>query len=469
MASASGSGPPKDDEGVQGREGGRGRGAASVEPRGKEKIGEGSTTRAPPLDFEELAKNVRIADYPPRGPRIRRRRRKAKKPDSLLTKLLKRSILAFQSVKKKLSVRKGKQLDEASTPKSPPHVDHKKIPMDEAVYHYYGDLNTAIQKCIALPAAQSFGLGRLVSLDSHYSELRPVHRDGESFYRSFIFSYLEQIVDRVDTREEDRLLGAVRGLARRAEHFQWASEFSKRREAFQRLIEKIKGWKLMSEVPTSTRRGEFLLEFFSSYDTTDDIFAFLRLAAAIWMCSPDNRSMYAAGVTELGNRSLEDWCLTQVVPPRVHADSVTMNALAAALQVAIRVETPDFGGRQDMYYISRDTPQVCMMRVEDPHYDIVYPLSPDSIHGRHVPEEEEEASWFKSCCTGGGDSDLPRPARPRQQRGGGGGGAKKHRDPEAGTSSSGGAEGDGAESSRQGAARARWLRSCVGGSKKKQS
>jgi hypothetical protein len=83
-------------------------------------------------------------------------------------------------------------------------------------------------------------------------------------------------------------------------------------------------------------RGEFLLEFFSSYDTTDDsekntlssccfnvilihgsdicilhsvlsVFAFLRLAAAIWMCSPDHITMYAPGVIGPGEgRSLED-------------------------------------------------------------------------------------------------------------------------------------------------------------------
>jgi hypothetical protein len=35
--------------------------------------------------------------------------------------------------------------------------------------------------------------------------------------------------------EEDRLLAAVRELARRAEHFQWASEFPRRREVISRL------------------------------------------------------------------------------------------------------------------------------------------------------------------------------------------------------------------------------------------
>uniref|UniRef100_A0A0E0CL97 Uncharacterized protein n=1 Tax=Oryza meridionalis TaxID=40149 RepID=A0A0E0CL97_9ORYZ len=340
------------------------------------------------------------------------------KGDSQLKKFIRRSFLAVsEGFKKKLSDRQGKQLDGASTSNSPPHVDHKKIPMGEAVYHYFGDIHNVLR--LAKRERESATIMRLVPLHGHYSALRPVYRDGESFYRSFIFSYLEQIVDRVDTGEEDRLLAAVRELARRAEHFQWASEFSRRSEAFEKLIEKIKGWKSMLQYPTLRvrflKRGEFLLEFFSNYDTTDDIFAFLRLAAAIWMCSPDHIVMYAQGVIGPGeDRSLEDWCSTQVILPRVYADEVAVRALAAALQVFIRVETPDCGGRLDSYYIARDRPRVTLLRV-DSQYDIVYPLSPEFIHQR---AKRGGASRFYCCI--GGDSNLQRLSQQQQERGGGG-------------------------------------------------
>uniref|UniRef100_A0A0E0NFN1 Uncharacterized protein n=1 Tax=Oryza rufipogon TaxID=4529 RepID=A0A0E0NFN1_ORYRU len=341
---------------------------------------------------------------------------KKDKVDSQLKKFIRRSFLAVsEGFKKKLSDRQGKQLDEASTSNSPPHVDHKKIPMEEAVYHYFGDIHNVLR--LSKRERESVIIMRLVPLHSHYSALRPVYRDGESFYRSFIFSYLEQIVDRVDMGEEDRLLAAVRELARRAEHFQWASEFPRRREAFEKLIEKIKGWKRMLQYPTlrvSYNRGEFLLEFFSSYDTTDDIFAFLRLAAAIWMCSPDHITMYAPGVIGPGEgRSLEDWCSTQVIPPRVYADEVAVRALAAALQVFIRVEAPEYGGRQDSYYIARDRPRVTLLRV-DSQYDIVYPLSPELIHQR---AKRGGASRFYCCI--GGDSNLQRLSQQQEERGGG--------------------------------------------------
>uniref|UniRef100_A0A0D3F5S3 Uncharacterized protein n=1 Tax=Oryza barthii TaxID=65489 RepID=A0A0D3F5S3_9ORYZ len=380
----------------QGGGGGRGTGgsgsaAAEGDQKGKGKVVEGS---------QEAAKKDKV--------------------DSQLKKFIRRSFLAVsEGFKKKLSDRQGKQLDGASTSNSPPHVDHKKIPMEEAVYHYFGDIHNVLR--LSKRERESVIIMRLVPLHSHYSALRPVYRDGESFYRSFIFSYLEQIVDRVDMGEEDRLLAAVRELARRAEHFQWASEFPRRREAFEKLIEKIKGWKRMLQYPTLRvrflkryNRGEFLLEFFSSYDTTDDIFAFLRLAAAIWMCSPDHITMYAPGVIGPGEgRSLEDWCSTQVIPPRVYADEVAVRALAAALQVFIRVEAPEYGGRQDSYYIARDRPRVTLLRV-DSQYDIVYPLSPELIHQR---AKRGGASRF-SCCIGG-DSNLQRLSQQQEERGGG--------------------------------------------------
>ncbi|BAH91718.1 Os02g0517600 [Oryza sativa Japonica Group] len=309
--------------------------AAAVDRKGKKKIGEDSSSPAPPDDREQAP-----------------RKEGRKKSDSPM-KFLRSSILAIHGYAKK-----------------------KKVPIDKAFIHYFGNIHNALQ--------HGYVPLHLAHLDTRYSELRPVRRDGEGFYRSFMFSYLEQVADRVDTREEDRLLDAVRKLATRAEHLQWASEFSRRCEAFETLIEKIKKLKCMSEQPTSAIRGELLLELFSSYDTTDDIFAFLRLAAAIWICT--HKGLYGQRVTGLGEGvSLEDWCSTQVIPPRVHADHVTMSALSRALGVAVRVEdtldgrkkdlmaaelqsitrasNPRFRGIEDMYCVARGTPRVTLVRI----------------------------------------------------------------------------------------------------------
>uniref|UniRef100_A0A0E0CLA1 Uncharacterized protein n=2 Tax=Oryza meridionalis TaxID=40149 RepID=A0A0E0CLA1_9ORYZ len=85
----------------------------------------------------------------------------------------------------------------------------EKLPMGDAVYYYFKDIYDALR-------IAQVGV-RLMFLDRDYSEFRPVVPDEECFYRSFLFSYLEQVVDRIDTLWENRLLAAIRELDRRAE------------------------------------------------------------------------------------------------------------------------------------------------------------------------------------------------------------------------------------------------------------
>ncbi|KAF0932162.1 hypothetical protein E2562_008693 [Oryza meyeriana var. granulata] len=147
----------------------------------------------------------------------------------------------------------------------------------------------------------------------------------------------------------------------------------------------------------------------SDVQEREDVFAFLRLASAIWMCSHDHRGTYGAHVTGLGEgRSPEDWCSMQVIPPHVDAEGVAISALVAALEVAIRLEHPNDGSTKYVYYIAHDTPRVTLVCI-DSHYDILYPLPP-------------------GATTVG--LNLLQPARQRR-----GGESQQHPDPAAETSS----------------------------------
>lgn len=186
-----------------------------MDRKGKRKIGEGSFTVS---DDREQA-----------------RRKEERTSDSPKVKLLRSSIRAYHGdAEEKLSDRKGEPVNYpfhncgASTSKLPAHVYHKKIPMGEAANHYFRNIDNSFQQ-------PEVGL-RLKYLSHHYSEFRPVHRDEECFYRSFIFSYLEQVVDSIGTREEDRLLAAVRALATKAENLQWASEFSQKHKEIHTIV-----------------------------------------------------------------------------------------------------------------------------------------------------------------------------------------------------------------------------------------
>ncbi|XP_020182716.2 uncharacterized protein [Aegilops tauschii subsp. strangulata] len=246
----------------------------------------------------------------------------------------------------------------------PEHVKHQTLRISEVRRHYKLTSDEANH------------------LDA-YSECRPVIGDGECFYRSFIFSYLEQVIDRQDTHEEHRLL---RRVSTERANLQWNSEFSRSRRAFKELIVNVMKWK--STESTSSRRKEKLLKFFSTYDTTQDIFVFLRLLVAIQICS--QRELYEPIIQGPGgNYSLEVWCLQHVIPARVYADHVMMVALARALEVPLRVESLQRGYAPDIYTgpgVPR--PSVTLLYTGD-HYDIIYPRAPSAESSSHQASQRE--------------------------------------------------------------------------------
>lgn len=117
-----------------------------------------------------------------------------------------------------------------------------------------------------LPGLRGIISSNFLILVSKYSEFRAVHGDGECFYRSFIISYLvadmlasslflsiecmlgdlfrfvwqEQVLDREDTDEEQRLLAAleieVKPMAMQIDYPEWATAFSWGHEVISHLL-----------------------------------------------------------------------------------------------------------------------------------------------------------------------------------------------------------------------------------------
>ncbi|XP_044418128.1 uncharacterized protein [Triticum aestivum] len=211
-----------------------------------------------------------------------------------------------------------------------------------------------------------------------YSEYRSVIGDGECFYRSFIFSYLEQVIDRQDTHEEHRLLRVVERMSMQHANLRWNSDFRRSSKAFKNLIKKIMRRKHGRET-TSSRRKEKLLKFFNKDDTTLDIFIFLRLVVAIQMCS--HREVYEPLIPGLrGNYNLEDWCFWRVTPARRFTDHVMMLALATALEVPLRVERVRGGYDPDIYTVPGvPRPRVTLLYSAN-HHEIIYPRASQREH-----------------------------------------------------------------------------------------
>ncbi|XP_071682947.1 uncharacterized protein [Lolium perenne] len=93
------------------------------------------------------------------------------------------------------------------------HVGHQTLPITEVGNRYRATEDMPI--CVDLDA---------------YSRIRPVLGDGECFYRSFVFSYLEQVLDREDTDEEHRLLDTIERLSTEHTNLGWDSEFCRSQE-----------------------------------------------------------------------------------------------------------------------------------------------------------------------------------------------------------------------------------------------
>jgi len=121
------------------------------------------------------------------------------------------------------------------------------------------------------------------------------------------------------------------------------------------LIKNVKRWKHVSN--SRSYRRQRLLEFFSGYDTTNDIFSFLRIVAAVWICS--HSEQFEPSIPELSeDLTLRDWCFREVIQRKVYTDHVQITALVTALGVPLRVEYLSQAEGLDLYAgVQEDTPK----------------------------------------------------------------------------------------------------------------
>uniref|UniRef100_A0A0D3F5R8 Uncharacterized protein n=1 Tax=Oryza barthii TaxID=65489 RepID=A0A0D3F5R8_9ORYZ len=269
-------------------------------------------------------------------------------PVSTVKKSLGISILVY--ISNKFLRRKGSPAGFSNLKyKQQPLVQHQKIPLASAPEHY--GLRSGLRRIMS---------ANLLILLNEYSDFRP-----------------EQVLDMVGTDEENRLLAAVGAI----DHRQWASGFSQSHKVFEKLIQNVMRWKRRQKgVASADSRRQKLLEFFSSYSKSDGILAFLKYAAANWICS--HREEYEPNIAGLGGGyTLEAWCEIYLLQPREQTDHIQMTAVAAALGVPLRVENLHNGPAQDIYTADGvNIPRVTLLYT-GVHYDILYPRHPSGGSG----------------------------------------------------------------------------------------
>ncbi|CAN6222208.1 unnamed protein product [Urochloa humidicola] len=207
-------------------------------------------------------------------------------------------------------------------------------------------------------------------LSEFYSLFRVVLGDGECFYRSFIYSYLELVLENDDYSEEDRLLSAIEEVSLGCMSLEWLyDDFYKPCTAFKELVQKVKSWK----AETRAVRRTLLLAYFGDYKETEDILTFLRLTSASWILT--HQAEFSAFYVVEDGMTLEQHCRAKIIKSRSYADHLAISALSQALGIPIQIFYLRSGFIQDidMNHSGQSTrvPTVSLAYTGI-HYDILY-------------------------------------------------------------------------------------------------
>lgn len=239
---------------------------------------------------------------------------------------------------------------------------------------------------------QEVMLAKLRQLQGRYRSMRRVRGDGNCFYRSFLFRYLEHLVAKLDEANDAvaaRIAAAPDDAAAAAVALdcpEWTAVKAKIRESKQRLLRV--GYteiaidlfwevfvKLLDELPTRSARA--LEELFRD-ETAESGYL-------IWYC----RALAAAFIKEdperflpfiLGSNHAEvnSFCTAEVEPMDRECEQVQIIALTEMLQIPVRIEYLDGRPLADGEHLT----QLCfpegvesqiVLLYRPGHYDILYP------------------------------------------------------------------------------------------------
>ncbi|CAL9765714.1 unnamed protein product [Musa acuminata subsp. burmannicoides] len=218
-------------------------------------------------------------------------------------------------------------------------------------------------------------------LYDNYAALRRVRKDGNCFYRSFMFSYLEHILETQDTAEVDRILANIE-QCRKAQLVLGDQEY-RISEIFSLFIDLLKS--VIQENDNSISH-ELLLEKSCDQMFSDIVVLFFRMVTSGELRIRAEFFAPFAGVESTG---MAKFCQDSVEMMGEDCDHVHITALCDALGVPTRVEcldqstsssgdlTPKHHDFIPMQSSASDegnppVPRVTLL-YRPGHYDILYP------------------------------------------------------------------------------------------------
>ncbi|KAF0890707.1 hypothetical protein E2562_004209 [Oryza meyeriana var. granulata] len=178
---------------------------------------------------------------------------------------------------------------------------------------------------------------KITLLSQKYDFFRPVDRDGSCFYRAFIFSYMEHIVEMQDDLERNS--EAARIEERIGKYKQDYERFGIPQEEFLKALSAFEQLTNLIEIRLDVGP---LYQIHEEIDiaTNSEVLRFLRFLTEIEICT--NEDYYKGFVTVSEEcASVFEFCQVEVRPENSEANSAQIVALVNALGIPLLVENLD--------------------------------------------------------------------------------------------------------------------------------
>ncbi|CAA7400500.1 unnamed protein product [Spirodela intermedia] len=223
-------------------------------------------------------------------------------------------------------------------------------------------------------------LEKIKIIGENYVSLRRTRRDGNCFFRCFVFSYLEHILETQDKAEVDRIKGHIQESIKTLRNLQYVDhQFSDFYEIFTELLDGV------IQGHEKSLSDELLLQRCQDGLYSDSAVMFCRCAASAEIQS--RRDFFEPFLAPFigTSQTLEQFCKTSVEGMKQESDHAHIVALTDALGVPVRVVYLDssFSGTGPMTANQHDfLPSGASAPGEKPfisllyrpgHYDILYP------------------------------------------------------------------------------------------------
>lgn len=238
---------------------------------------------------------------------------------------------------------KGSNSNSSPPPPSPPPSDWENFRDDDIMHQhsairaeladkipFLGDKEPLSALAAEYQSGSSILLEKIKILDEKYSAIRRTRGDGNCFFRSFMFSYLEHILETQDKAEIDRVIANVEECRKTLQSLGYA-DFTFE-DFFALFLEQLES--VIQGTEASISHDE-LVKRSRDQSVSDYVVMFFRFVTSGEIRK--RSEFFEPFILGLTNATVDQFCKTSVEPMGEESDHVHIIALSDALGVSIRV------------------------------------------------------------------------------------------------------------------------------------